>query len=558
MSEETKEAEFGGWRKKRGKQVYEPKEGHPYVVTREETDGNARYVATRSGDNPETLRETHLGKAKGMNEKKGRELAQHACEEHWRQQQTEPKAVKLGVATTLDWQYDDETGTWTAPGPDGRTYICEQEAAGWWAQLDDEELSRPVELELAKAICQRHRDTELAWKPDGACYVAAHGYHCDPAPDGGWGAWAEEELLDTFDEAEQAQGCCQEHHRELVGPPDVKPEKPERRELVTRSILCKLTPEEHAAAGTALAKAQQAVEHAEVEIASAAEAYKGERKRLEGILEAKKEESRKLRQPALYGEEHRELQVHEQLGPDPGDGTPRELIFTDPETGEVLDSRPATKTELQKWLPQCGGPDDPPADKPPPEPHAPPLAWTEDSDDDGAWAARSGPYAASSAGETDPLPPDLDLSDKRQWKRLTSGAYIAGEPEGDNYYVDKSDSGLWQVSLYLDKRRRELPGNHTRLRDAFAGAHADNQHRLRWPAQTMICLEHLRVIITVCGRYQLHQIRGLDDSWPDAWRAELVGVLGQPNTQLNSDDGQPLLEAQAACQADAELRRGGL
>jgi hypothetical protein len=442
MSKETKEAEFGGWRKKRGKQVYEPKEGHPYVVAA--TDGELGYSATLTGDNPALLQ---MVPTDGCTDKQALKAAQDVCEQHWRDSQ--PEAAKLGVAT------------------------------------------------------------------------------------------------------------CQEHHRELVGPPeigerDVKPEKPAERELVTRSILCDLTPDELAQVGLDLAKADEKAENLEADLTRLKETFAEQRKSLEGSIEGAKVEKRRLRGLRLTGQEYRELQVHEQLGPDPGDGTARELIFTDPETGEVLDSRPATKSELQKWLPQCGGPDDPPADKPPSK---------GDELLDELDAAIN--IAATSAGldEADPLPPDLNLSDRRSWTKFVGGSYTAGDTDGEHYAVGKGPAGLWVVHYTPAGPRpckpRELPGKHTRLRDAFAAAHADNQHRVRWPAQTMICLEHLRVIITVCGRYQLHQIRGLDDSWPDAWRAELVGVLGQPNTQLNSDDGQPLLEAQAACQHHADAGRAG-
>jgi hypothetical protein len=475
------------------------------------------------------------------------------------------EAAKLGVATALVWTYDDQLETWTAPGPDGRTYICEQEAAGWWAHFDDEELSRPVELEVAQAICQRHRDTELVWREaePGTLWVATSAVldgaedYCAIRPNAEQPWWAKH-LGDPIGEPTSknvtwAQQACQEHHRELVGWPepgeqDVKPEKPAERELVTRSILCDLTPDELAQIGLDLAKADEKAENLEADLTRLKETFAEQRKSLEGSIEGAKVEKRRLRGLRLTGQEYRELQVHEQLGPDPGDGTARELIFTHSETEEVLDSRPATKDELQKWLPQCGGPDDPPADKPP-------VSMDEACDQAGIpFADEQAPAKPSSTEPPRELP--VRSLTREDFARQSSGDYLTktqyAAADGEHYRIGKPEgSKLYRVTFAgTEQPERELPGEHRLLKDAVEQASGDNQHRLRWPGDPASGL-----LVSRCGKYQLSQCGDPNDAGEQWWRAEAIGGQDEDNTDLGEHD--ELTAAQAACQTHADAGRAG-
>jgi hypothetical protein len=476
------------------------------------------------------------------------------------------------------------TATWTGDHPELLDTVLVGD--------DDEESAR----ETAQIVCESHAAkaeppaAKLDWHedyPDWVAYADEHAetvaYRCSPDADDRWAATGPEGLeLGTHDDLDTAQAACQSHADQiaLVDSPGfgatcdaVATSKPEH-ELGDWSVMVELTAEELGQIAQRGGEIWLEIEQLRAEAETEKRRAKNRISAIQEQIDELQDEARPLARAAAERRQSRMVRCHRQRLPD-------RTVYSDLATGDTIwehEPEPGEQGNLY-------GADVPPPDKPPEpaEAQGDRLLEVLDKAIKRAFAEKT-PEAITAAGdaidaaaahlqgeqlkklrarhaeaaatnifpeEPDPLPPHLDLSDKRNWKRLTSGAYVTSEPEGDNYYVDKSDSGLWQISLYLDKRRRELPGKHKRLKDAFAAAHTDNQRRLRWPPVG----ESEHVIMSKDGRYQLNRVRGEDDSWPDAWRAELVGLLGSPNTQLNSDDGQPLLEAQTTCQAHADTGR---
>jgi hypothetical protein len=485
--------------------------------------------------------------------------AKAACEKHRR---GEPEqAAKLSVA--LDWtpEHGNEGMLCTAPGTDGSTYACEEDEANrrWFASYDEDELGDYGTLELAQAACQHHRDTELIWRESAPeLWVASspklwpsENYSCELAKgEQGAGAvgWQPQTrggpaagTIGSVQSLEGAKEVCQEHHRaddenrafghELIDAKEAELGKPER-ELVTRRILTQLTVEEKAEVGRRLGELDNDVELAELAIAAATEDWKRQRKELEAAHDALRTEKRELRQIARFGEEWREMQVHEQLAPDDGTGKQRDVIYTDPKTGKELDRREARPDELQKCLPGCGAP----PDKPPTREEA------------AAAAEALGPEAAASmakceelAAGADPLPADVPLT-RADFTRLSSGAYVtAGEP---HYRIEKNDNGLWQVLFGVDGAEfwRELPDSHKRLKDAIEQAATDNVTRLRW---TPIPGDETQ-LFAGDGAYQVRQATEGSPGW--------LAYHGE--TLLAGDRTMDQAEAQAACQAHADEQRG--
>jgi hypothetical protein len=455
------------------------------------------------------------------------------------------------------------TATWTGDHPE----LLDSVLVG---DDDDEESAR----ETAQIVCESHAakaEPTLDWGedyPDWVSYAddGTVAYRCSlvEISDGDedrWKATGPEGVeLGTHDDLDTAQVACQSHADQiaLVDSPGfgatcdaVATSKPEH-ELVTRSILVQLSPEEHAEAGRLHAEARKAVQHAELILAAAVEEHKTKKKHLEGVVEGKKSDADALMQPALHGEEYRELQVHEQLGPDDGTGAPRDVVYTDPETGEELDRRPATKSELQKWLPGCE-PEESAPDKPPEsaeaqgdEPEVPAAVERRANDDE----------------LIDELPPPgADLS-WTGYQGEHGREYRAGG-ERQEYTICRDPGtqtksgkgGLLQV-IYRDGYSvRELLGRHTRIIDAKTAARIDNDTRIRWGVPVLgddgePCML-LSMPIEGHPRYQL--VRQEPDAEGRDWHAERLGELDKGNTDLLAHQG--LEVAQAACQADADTGR---
>jgi hypothetical protein len=443
---------------------------------------------------------------------------------------------------------------------------------GWSAQYGEEAIGEPtLSLEVSQAVCQGHawRDigspaatepppapepVKLKWrKVRGEERWEADGYEIRKTTVGDGVMFDARAFFDTrqpvdlgpFEQDEnetdaavlkRAKAACERHAAGEREAPAATG-KP-RRELVRRSILVELTPEEQAEAGRKLAEAGDAVDDAEADLAGEAERHKAEKKRLEGLVEAKKSEVRGLRGPARDGTEWRDLEVHEQLAPDDGTGAARDVIYTCPVTGAELDRRPATRAELQKWLPGYEPDETPP--EPPPEPSG-------DDDEPDPDSSRDGPPWEDDE-QPDPLPADRPLP----WEHDTVDGerqHIAGSVEGEHYRLGK-DEGLWQpIYRSADGGVRVLAGRHKRLRDAKAMAEADNQARLRWGFLGE------GIILSKCGAYQLteHVATGPGTN-RDRWSATHVGGLDGSGTVL-TDEPLELPAAQAACQAHADERR---
>jgi hypothetical protein len=432
---------------------------------------------------------------------------------------------------------------------------------GWSAQYGEEPIGEPtLSLEVSQAVCQGHawRDigspattapppAPMKWRKRGEDVWRADGYEIRKTTVGAGAMFDARAFFDTrqpvdlgpFEQDEnetdaavlkRVKAACERHaagEREASAATG----KP-RQELVRRSILVELTPEEQAEAGRKLAKAGDAVDDAEADLVAEVERHKAKKKWYEGMIEAKKSEVRELRGPARDGTEWRELEVHEQLAPDDGTGAARDVIYLCPQTGAELDRRPATKAELQKWLPGYEPGETPP--EPPPEPSGDPP-WDE------------GPLHDEPGGDDeqpDPLPADRPLP----WEHDTVDGerqHYAGDPEGEHYRLGK-DEGLWQpIYRSADGGVRVLAGRHKRLRDAKAMAEADNETRIRWGALGN------KVILSRCGKYQL--------SYRADWglSADYIGGLDDDGEAIDFGPLE-LSAAQAACQAHADERRAEL
>lgn len=158
---------------------------------------------------------------------------------------------------------------------------------------------------------------------------------------------------------------------------------------------------------------------------------------------------------------------------------------------------------------------------------------------------------------TDEHRPDLD------WKRIRldgATAYraevLSGEVFVGEYRVERgaaaneggSGKGLLQaVWAPIGRDRLELPGEHIKVGDAKAEADRHWQSRLLWLGASDSVTQ-----LDSTGRYQLTRMKAADDD--DLYRAEAVGMLGEPNTELTGS-WAPLDEAKGACQAHADAGR---
>lgn len=552
MSDETTETSMLAWHKDEAG-IWVAADT-AYAVIEDTVDGV--WVA-QDGDKPITLPYPTL------------EAAQEACQRHhdrrlmWRELPCDVwVATCPALATSEDYcvsRSDEEDDRW-----DDR----------WIAAYLEEPIGEPtLSLEAAQAACQEHawRDVgrpaatepppapvKLKWRKAGDGQWMAPGYQIvdmgkedspilvattteDPIVEVGTYPALEDESSTRLLKRVKAE--CERHAAGDQEAPAATG-KPQR-ELVRRSILVDLTPEEQAEAGRKLAEADDAADDAEVALAAAAEAYRAEKKRLEGIIEAKKDEARELRGPARDGTERRELEVHEQLAPDDGTGAARDVIYTCPETGKELDRRLATRAELQKWLPGYEPDETPP--EPPPEPEGAKgehyLPWDE------------GPLHDEPGGDdderTDPLPADRPLSWEHIKVETEEGEqrqHVAGDRDGEHYRLSKAEgSKLWQV-VYTspDGDKRQLAGCHKRLKDAKEQAEADNQARLRWPPN-----DGRAVMLDGTAKYQL-TCHGSGEG--TVWSAQVfAGGVDEGAEDLG--EHRELSAAQAACQAHADERR---
>lgn len=658
MSNEMKE--FGGWRKKPGVEAWRPKDGHPYVVRTDEVPERC-YKAILKDDEPELLDTVVVG---DRSEKSALETAQSVCESHWRQQQGEgePKAAKLGVATALDWAEGDD-GVWTAPGPDGRTYICEEDnrdgARGqygdlaWFAAVDEEELSgsEGVEtLEAAQALCQQHYDSELVWREaqPGEIWVATSAvlsphedYGCvrDAVRGTDWTPELCGDPLGGPTTLELAKEACQEHHRAIVmggadGRRDIKPEKPllwhedgndllsygpDEHDDLAPLLYCCYGPKgsesgmwtAETADGLILGDTLSGPDGAK----SMCQTHYDEQGRLEAAKEAIPdqpgqlpapqradwvipvplteaemveafESGRKLRrrkrqlqrEVASSHERHKKLaarnkelidkleeeieELDEQMPEKPVDcvrGYVRDgeeiwvqytgcTLDVPAEAQEILHEHKLSQFEQR----QLFGEGDPPADKPP----EPAIQQTIDLDSDTPpeeQVAAAGEQAADKIAQTDPLPPERDLTEKLEWRPVNLNgerAYTTGCEIYPRYVVDKDEEGKRRVQFELaDGVSRKLRGAPKRLKDAFELADRDNKRRTRWLGDPEATTQ-----VDSRNRYQLQLmvLAGSPGSGriSNLWRAELIGSLGQPNEELTGSY-VPLLEAQMVCDEHA-------
>jgi hypothetical protein len=514
-------------------------------------------------------------------------LAKAACDEH------EAGLGEGAEATAMVWTRDDETQAWTASGPNDQTYVLEQDDKRWYITIDGEELCGPEGLEsreLAEALCQGHRDTELKWREaePGSLWVATSAI-LSPSEDycvtRGSGLelqpnWQAQHLDDAIGDPGitlyEAQQVCQEHHRELVGQPDgerdVKPEKPGQLPAPQRAdwvIPMPLSEAEMVAAFEAGRKLRRRKRSLQREVAASHERHKKLAKRNQELIDKLEEEIEELdeRMPEkpvdcfrAYVRDGEEIWVTYYTG-----------TGTD---AEQLHEHKLTQFEQR----QLFGEGDPPADKPPSKGdqlldeldaaikrafvEKTPGAITAAGDAIDAAAAhlqgeqlkelraRHALVAATSvfSDETDPLPPDLDLSDRRQWTKMGAAYVTSGEP---HYRIEKAGNKL-RHGVFVDASGKErcLPGYHTTLKQAIEQAAADNVKRLRWQGDPEATTQ-----LDTRNRYQLQLMEQGDDG-DDLWRAEAVGMLGQQNEELTTRY-VPLPAAQAVCQHHADAGRAG-
>jgi hypothetical protein len=157
--------------------------------------------------------------------------------------------------------------------------------------------------------------------------------------------------------------------------------------------------------------------------------------------------------------------------------------------------------------------------------------------------------------------PDRELT-KDDFRRTASGAYSTGDPllPGERYSIDRSRRNDPYKVRFVDVdaepgprgpavQVRHLRGEHRRLKDAIEAASTDNTKRVRWLGDPEASTQ-----LDSSGRYQL-QLMEQGDPGQEGWRAELVGLLGQPNDELTVSY-VPLGEAKAACQAHKDEEAG--
>jgi hypothetical protein len=464
------------WRKRRGQRAWAL---GPYVVAEEpDGDGDHRFEAVRSGDNPERVATVSFDPGDKTAIKRAMGWARAACENHrllaepdWEpgrqlvwladepctdgplgqgtwvapgtpyrvssdsdwtvslygdttifSESSEPTrdaaaeqakaACQAHLETTLVWRHDSG-GEWYATsrqleqdgereayrcraGITDRTGIPARSSAAFPFAGDETEW-RPEcraadigpdegcdSLERAQAICQEHhraeaacenhRGTVLKWEADGLVAVGdswqAGDYRCEQLPSEDWAAYHRsrpglarvcpwEQLDGLYKDADAAKEACQEHHHAALAgeqpDPDESEVHPERqaavRRRVTRAMLCQLSAEEKAEALQAAAETDIEADELQRELAEMEANYKADRKALLKELAAKRQQAQSHRLLWSCGETMRDIEVLEELGPEPEGGGAREVISYDPATGEELDRRLATAEELQAQLP---------------------------------------------------------------------------------------------------------------------------------------------------------------------------------------------------------------
>jgi hypothetical protein len=265
------------------------------------------------------------------------------------------------------------------------------------------------------------------------------------------------------------------------------------------------------------------------------------------------------------------------------------VFYRDPEGQHEIDRQPAEDGAQQKLVGDVAGPrgwQDPARTALvlellgrdyPPEPELPPHSWPEG---ELSWhplvrrlqerLVLSKIQAQEGAGsyrmlpdETDEVRHHHDEQTPLQWMRIqldeTTGYRANVEPgttAGDisyrgAYRVERNPAGgpgkglLQAIWAPEGGDRLELPGTHRRVGDAKGEAEQHWQTRLRWLGDPGAATQ-----LDSTGRYQL-QLMG---DAADDWRAEAVGMLGQPNEELTVSY-VPLDEAKEICQAHADAGR---
>lgn len=155
---------------------------------------------------------------------------------------------------------------------------------------------------------------------------------------------------------------------------------------------------------------------------------------------------------------------------------------------------------------------------------------------------------------TDEHRPDLD------WKRikLDGAAAHRAEVPGGEYRVERgaaaneggSGKGLLVAAWApTGGDRLDLPGVHAKVGDAKAEADRHWQSRLLWLGDPDSATQ-----LDSTGRYQLQLMSQDAAAGDDLYRAEAVGMLGQPNEELTGS-WVPIDEAKGACQDHADAGR---
>lgn len=314
---------------------------------------------------------------------------------------------------------------------------------------------------------------------------------------------------------------------------------------VRRTVLCQLSEQERAERAEAALGLEGEADMLRQLLAEEMERHRAVRKRLREQIAVKAGEARAVRMIWACGEEPREREVHEQLGPPPENGGQRTIIFTDPDTGEILEQRYATAEELQARLP---GVDDEPGSE---------LAGAELLDQ--ATAALGGGLDGEALDAAlDELGHDrAGLPEPLQWRKIpghliwvgTSGddCYrISWEAEPSSVVVTASEP--WRADRPEILRRklgaaeRDKPAAAVRALKVWCEErHRTRRARLRWPGDSGSGL-----LVDSGNCYQL------TETGPGAWQATRIGGLDEGATELGV---HTLEEAQAACQAHADGRR---
>jgi hypothetical protein len=495
------------------------------------------------------------------------------------------QAAKLSVATApaLDWKTRDNGELAAGPYTVSRSRASEAWGAHYHDPAEVPHDAEPVYLAAAsepeplQQLCLEHKAGEgLEWRQDGATdWIAEVGdgeeveiaYACHPDDDGEqylaeWSDEHDDHELGAGKTPEEAMAQCQIHRgRRLLEQGD----KP-ARERGRWTIRQPPSQEFKAALADKQADCTRQIRALEAKIDRSAERHKAlKAEKNEEIAEVRRRAD-ELAHEVEWGATAVVDCHRERWGNLDGYS---EWRYFDPDTGEELFREPAADGEQQRLL----GKEVAPPDKPPPEPEE----TAAKADDATPWPTPTGEHpidvwltdCAGSRQEAieiceqhrgahqpapDPLPADRELT-RADFRQQTSGAYIAGDPDGDHYRIERLEGHSYYTATFRDAAGvRELPGersagSYKRLKSAIAGASADNRKRLRWP-----CSSRANVQVSACNRYQV-TLTGSgsgDRHHLEGWRAEAVG--GQDEDNVGLGEHGSLVEARAACQ---EHKDGG-